>query len=202
MIIMVIDTSSPECVVGLFDGADGTFIEKRSLSQNNHAELLFSVMDSTLKEFGVDFDEVSHIVAIVGPGSFTGLRASLAAVQGLKLSTNITVHGVSLLELQAYLMLTGNSIPESTNIMSIIEVPRANSVFYQVFNSVLLPLTEVKLMKSEELDEYNDGNVITKHSCELANTTTSMAAAKLLLYKIENNLPATELSPIYARSYV
>ena len=199
---MVIDTSSPECVVGLFDSADETLCEKRSKSLNNHAELLFTIMDSALREFGIDFDEISHIVAVVGPGSFTGLRASLAAVQGLKLSSNISVHGVSLLELQAYLMLTGNSIPESANIMSTIEVSRADSVYYQIFNNVLFPLTEVKLVKSEELNECTNENVITKHSCKLSDTTTSMAAAKLLLHKIENNLPPTELSPIYARSYI
>ena len=57
---------------------------------------------STLAEADIDFAMVSHVAAGRGPGSFTGLRVSLAAAKGVCLAHDLPGLGISGLEALAY----------------------------------------------------------------------------------------------------
>ena len=59
----------------------------------------------TLADVGVDFSSLSHVAAGCGPGSFTGLRVSLAAAKGVCLAHDIIGLGISGLEALAFLPL-------------------------------------------------------------------------------------------------
>ena len=71
------------------------------LREGGSANLL-SDIDRVLVAAGVKLSEVELYAAAVGPGSFTGLRAGLATVKGLALTTGKPAVGVQTLHALAY----------------------------------------------------------------------------------------------------
>lgn len=71
------------------------------LREGGSANLLADV-DGVLRSAGVKLAEVELYAAAVGPGSFTGLRAGLATVKGLALTTGRPAVGVQTLHALAY----------------------------------------------------------------------------------------------------
>lgn len=61
---------------------------------HGHAETLLPLIEATLAEAGVVPRELTRIAATVGPGHFTGLRAGLAAAQGLIVATGAEAVGI------------------------------------------------------------------------------------------------------------
>ena len=59
-------------------------------------------MDFLLVQVGAKLDDVEGLAVAVGPGSFTGLRIGIAAVEGLAYSLDRPVVGVSTLDATAY----------------------------------------------------------------------------------------------------
>jgi tRNA threonylcarbamoyladenosine biosynthesis protein TsaB len=57
---------------------------------------------SALAKANIDFAMISHVAAGCGPGSFTGLRVSLAAAKGVCLAYDLPGLGISGLEALAY----------------------------------------------------------------------------------------------------
>jgi tRNA threonylcarbamoyladenosine biosynthesis protein TsaB len=70
-------------------------------SRNNHAEILVSLIDRTLRTAGFSLSEVSGFAVAIGPGSFTGLRIGLSTVKGISLGCGVPVIGVSTLHAHA-----------------------------------------------------------------------------------------------------
>ncbi|MGN7661075.1 MAG: tRNA (adenosine(37)-N6)-threonylcarbamoyltransferase complex dimerization subunit type 1 TsaB [Anaplasma sp.] len=196
MKIMGIDASGPQCAVSVFDVEQQHFFEAESAEKNSLAESLFALIDSALASSRSTHLDVTHIVVTVGPGSFTGLRASLAAVQGFRLTTNIAIHGVNLLELQAYLLSKHN--PEGKNIVSVVNMSKGEKVYYQMFDSSLLPITEIDLTESCSVPR---GGCIASCCYQLPDLTRARVAAEYLVHKLSRGLPETPLSPIYSRAY-
>jgi tRNA threonylcarbamoyladenosine biosynthesis protein TsaB len=63
-----------------------------------HGERLPGEIEALLKEARVEISEIAVFGVAAGPGSFTGLRVGIAAVQGLALATGRRVVPVSTLE--------------------------------------------------------------------------------------------------------
>ena len=51
-------------------------------ARHGHAALISELARAALAEAGVEPDEITHVAAGRGPGSFTGLRVALAAAKG------------------------------------------------------------------------------------------------------------------------
>ena len=60
------------------------------------ADLLPGLLLALLDRAGWSIASIGLIAAVTGPGSFTGLRATLSLAQGIALGTGATLHGVSL----------------------------------------------------------------------------------------------------------
>ena len=194
---MALDTSGTQCAVAVFDVNKQKFFEAASPIHNRHAEFLFSLIDYALADSGSTYLDLTHTVATIGPGSFTGLRASLAVLQGFKLVSNVPIHAVTLLELQAYLVLKHGPI-DDRNILSIVDLPNDNRAYSQVFNSKLLPITDAAIAERNLISE--DGHA-TLRCCNIPDSTNAKIAAEFLVYKLSHKLPETPLTPIYSRSY-
>ena len=101
MLVLGIDTSTKTTAVGLWD-ENGLVAEISGKAHIEHSERLL-IQIKTLFEFGGrGFDELEGIGAVVGPGSFTGLRVGIATAQGLAESLGIPTVGLSSLEVLAY----------------------------------------------------------------------------------------------------
>jgi tRNA threonylcarbamoyladenosine biosynthesis protein TsaB len=70
-----------------------------------HGQRLPGDLDRALAAAGVTLDQVGLLSVVAGPGSFTGLRIGIAAMQGLAFSRGLTVVPVSALDAIARLTL-------------------------------------------------------------------------------------------------
>lgn len=110
MSILAIDTVGIGSSIAIVDYDGNCFVEHNSAS-NNHAESFFQILNTLFDKHNYNYDKIDHLVVVVGPGSFTGIRVGISAAQGINLATNKPLYGVSALEVQAYaisLLCTNN----------------------------------------------------------------------------------------------
>ncbi|RFU87631.1 tRNA (adenosine(37)-N6)-threonylcarbamoyltransferase complex dimerization subunit type 1 TsaB [Streptomyces triticagri] len=101
MLLLALDTATPAVGVALHDGTS-VLAESRSVDARRHGELLLPAVDRVLAEAGVRLDDVTAIVAGVGPGPYTGLRVGLMTAETFGSALGIPVHGVCTLDGLAY----------------------------------------------------------------------------------------------------
>ncbi|MFT4862101.1 MAG: tRNA threonylcarbamoyladenosine biosynthesis protein TsaB [Pseudohongiellaceae bacterium] len=98
--LLVIDTSSSICSVGLFNL--GLWHQLETGTPRQAAQEVLGLIDSLLSEADLALQELDAIVIASGPGSFTGLRIGIGIAQGLAAASSLPVIGVSNLALLAY----------------------------------------------------------------------------------------------------
>lgn len=91
--LLAIESASQTCSVALL--ADEVLYEKISFTPNQHNELLLPMINDLLIESGKILADIDAFAFGHGPGSFTGLRIAAAIVQGLALTSDKPVVGVS-----------------------------------------------------------------------------------------------------------
>ncbi len=93
MLILAFDCSGPACSVAVWrDGA--VLARDRELMDRGQAEALMPMIDRVMKTAGAGYDDLGRIAVTVGPGSFTGVRAGLAAARGLALASKAPAVGI------------------------------------------------------------------------------------------------------------
>lgn len=80
---MYLDTSTSKTILRL-DDKEYVWESGRDLAENLHA-----FIRDKLKENNADFSDISEIVYMSGPGSFTGLRIGAAVVNALASELNV-----------------------------------------------------------------------------------------------------------------
>lgn len=102
MLVLAVDTTSAHGSMALLDaGALRGAIAFRT-AQPRHAESLLPSMDFLLAQVAATLRDIEGLAVAVGPGSFTGLRIGIAAVEGLAYSLERPAVGVSALEATAF----------------------------------------------------------------------------------------------------
>jgi tRNA threonylcarbamoyladenosine biosynthesis protein TsaB len=105
MKVLGIDTVTEACSVALWTEA-GVFARFKEMSRG-HAEEVLGMVDAVLQESGLSLSALDGIAAGVGPGSFTGVRISVSAAQGLAFGAELPVVPVTSLEALASQVLRG-----------------------------------------------------------------------------------------------
>lgn len=80
-LLLALDTGSPVVSVAL--GSRGEVLVERSIDIARSAEILLEMVDNALREIGAVPRDLGGVVALRGPGSFTGLRIGLSMALGL-----------------------------------------------------------------------------------------------------------------------
>lgn len=128
--ILVIDTSGPECAVGIYDAGEGVLVASKSETLGKgHAERLMAMVAEVLEAAGRTLQDMTRIAVTIGPGSFTGIRVGVAAARGFALSLKVPAVGVSTLRVVAEQVL---EIAPPTPVMAAIDAGRGE-IFAQVF---------------------------------------------------------------------
>jgi tRNA threonylcarbamoyladenosine biosynthesis protein TsaB len=99
MRLLLIDTCGSEGSVALADSSG--VIAKETLPGRSASERLIPVLREMLKSAGWSLGELTAIVVVHGPGSFTGVRVGVSAVKGLSEAGGVRVIAVSQLALLA-----------------------------------------------------------------------------------------------------
>jgi len=88
--------------LGLLNGQAFEVVEQIELEGRSYSATLVAAVSDLLKRSGFELKKLNAIVAVNGPGSFTGVRVGLSAVKGLAEATEIPVVAVSRLEVLAW----------------------------------------------------------------------------------------------------
>jgi tRNA threonylcarbamoyladenosine biosynthesis protein TsaB len=102
--LLAIDTCGPTGSVALGQQVDGELriLGETQFDGRRGSDSLVSSVSELLSMAEVQLPKLSAIVAVNGPGSFTGVRVGLAAVKGLAESARIPVVALSRLEVLAH----------------------------------------------------------------------------------------------------
>ncbi len=94
MRILALDSAVARCSATIV--TDGTIVAGYQEDlQQGHASLLPAMVRDCLRDAAVSVADCDLIAVTVGPGSFTGIRGSLALAQGLAVATSRPVVGVT-----------------------------------------------------------------------------------------------------------
>jgi tRNA threonylcarbamoyladenosine biosynthesis protein TsaB len=100
MRVLAVDTATEACSVALLSGDE--MICRSAEGGLAHAQLVLGMVQAVLAEAGVSLSMLDGIAASIGPGSFTGVRISVAVAQGLAFGAGLRVVPVTTLEALAF----------------------------------------------------------------------------------------------------
>ena len=85
MLVLAIDTCGPtgSVALGRLAGRDLEIVGQTELEGRSYSATLVAAVGDLLRDAGLGLKDVGGMVAVNGPGSFTGVRVGLSAVKGL-----------------------------------------------------------------------------------------------------------------------
>ncbi|MNT10240.1 tRNA threonylcarbamoyladenosine biosynthesis protein TsaB [compost metagenome] len=157
MKILSVDTTSPRCSVAILE--DKNLIKELTTDYlTAHSENLMPMIDQILNECDLRLSDINLLVCDKGPGSFTGIRISIATIKGFSDSLDIPTIGISSLESLAY------NVPNSDLVCSIVDAKHSN-IYYTLFKKGDSKFIEIEESKSSTVDEMLE--TISKYKEEI-----------------------------------
>ena len=80
-VILAIESSADMASAAVL--ANGAVVQRAHRARHGHAAQITELARGALAEAGISADDLTHVVAGRGPGSFTGIRVALAAAKDL-----------------------------------------------------------------------------------------------------------------------
>jgi tRNA threonylcarbamoyl adenosine modification protein YeaZ len=101
MNILAFDTCMAACSAALMRSDTGALTHRFAPMERGHAEALFPMIQAVMDEAGLGFADLDRIAVTHGPGTFTGVRAGIAAARGLALGCGAAIVTATSLEVMA-----------------------------------------------------------------------------------------------------
>jgi tRNA threonylcarbamoyladenosine biosynthesis protein TsaB len=98
-LLLTLDTGSPQVSVAL--GRGGQVLAERSVEIDRSSGRLLEMIGEVLAEAGAKPADLGGVLALQGPGSFTGLRIGLATALGLHQALGVPATAISTLRVLA-----------------------------------------------------------------------------------------------------
>ncbi len=105
--LLALDTSGDACSVALWH--DGQVVENFEMAAQSHTQRALPMIHELLAQMSTALMEIDALAIGAGPGSFTGLRIGMGAVQGLAFAADKPVVPVGTLEALAWQALKENA---------------------------------------------------------------------------------------------
>ena len=147
MLVLSVDSSYSTATCALIKD-DKILAEINLNDKKQHSIILMRLIDSILKEYEIDINDIDAFIISRGPGSFTGLRIGMATLKGLAFASKKPLISVSTLDALAY-----NSISFQGIICPIMDALRDNiyTCLYKNENNNLTPLIKEQCLNINEL---------------------------------------------------
>src|SRR5579859_6762493 len=97
MKILALEFSSPQRSVALVQKANSAemVMEHEVVETGNRSSKPFEMIEEVLRQSGTEREQVERLAIGLGPGSYNGIRGSIALAQGWQLGAEIPVQGMS-----------------------------------------------------------------------------------------------------------
>jgi tRNA threonylcarbamoyladenosine biosynthesis protein TsaB len=115
VLLLALDTSAAATVALLRD--DDVVARFGSADTRSHAEVLAPAVHRILADAGVAGPDLDAVVAGVGPGPFTGLRAGLVTARTLAFVWGVPLHGVMSLDALAFDATASGTLPPGSEFL-------------------------------------------------------------------------------------
>jgi tRNA threonylcarbamoyl adenosine modification protein YeaZ len=110
VLVLAIDTSTPDLVTGLVDTSTRQVHDRVIPGTRAHNEQLTPTVRTLLADAAVTFADLDGVVVGCGPGPFTGLRVGMATAAAFGDALGIPVHGVCSLDAIAHRLSGGRRL--------------------------------------------------------------------------------------------
>lgn len=130
MYVLAFDTTSSSSSVCLYKDSlqIAKYVERMEFGQ---AEVLLPEIKKLLKSVKITFDDLSLIAVCVGPGSFTGVRASIASARAFGIAKKqLPIIGVSAFEAYLYSLKED----ELSDVNAVIIETKRDDFYFQSFD--------------------------------------------------------------------
>ncbi|MET8854165.1 tRNA (adenosine(37)-N6)-threonylcarbamoyltransferase complex dimerization subunit type 1 TsaB [Amycolatopsis sp. NPDC004625] len=205
MLVLAIDTSTPAVTAGVV-ALDGDSVESRgdrvTVDPRAHGELIMPHALAAAEAAGVTLKDLDAIVAGVGPGPFTGLRAGMATAAALGHALGLPVYPVCSLDALAADVTAGGTA------FLVMTDARRREVYWAAYDAegrrtdgphVQRPAdveTDVKVAAGDGALQYADALDVQPVEPRFPSPAGLVKAARSALLSSE---PPAPLTPLYLR---
>lgn len=207
--VLALDSASPVISVAVAIEADVVAEESTAISQSSGTVL--ALIDAALRQANLNASQLTGLLGVRGPGSFTGLRVGLATLLGLHQALQIPATTLTTFEVLASL-----APPDGGQVLAAVDALRGDW-FVQPFRAAAdpAPLARPRRMTSPELFAWPADRIIGFGVAQAADNwpgggahemiepeTLAGDALRLWAHRPHRWEPAGLLSPLYLRSPV
>jgi tRNA threonylcarbamoyladenosine biosynthesis protein TsaB len=97
MKILALEFSSPQRSAALVQASHSPakIVEYEAVESGAHSNKPFEMIEEVLRQSGIEREQVERLAIGLGPGSYAGIRGSIALAQGWQLGAETPIQGVS-----------------------------------------------------------------------------------------------------------
>ena len=150
MTVLAFDTSMAACSAAILHDGAASPIQCFERMERGHAEALFPMIEVVMAEAGCGFGDLTKLAVTIGPGSFTGVRAGVAAARGFALAAKLPVVTATSLEIMAHSAVKGTIASERANGFMVAHDARRGEFYIQRFGTEGEPLSVPELCSLAE----------------------------------------------------
>lgn len=157
MYTLAFDTTANGCSVALLDDNRiiGKYDEEMDFGQ---AEVLIPKIDELLHNNNLKFSQIGLMGVCIGPGSFTGVRSSIAAARAFALANQqMAITGVSAFEAYIHSL----DITELSHLNAVIIETKREDFYFQLFNGKAEKLEDAAALPYEQIIDKLKGQAVT-----------------------------------------
>ena len=194
--ILALEASASQLSVAVM--RDGHLLAtSQHLAAHGHAVGIVPLSIETLHEAGETFDVITHVAAGCGPGSFTGIRVTLAAAKGFCMPHQAV--GVGISGLQALAGAASHADPHATSACLTLADTRRGTLYAQIFDGDAQPLDDIFESSVTNLPRLIDGNLLASglsiSGLRIVGAERAAVADALNTAGVSTTLPPVESMP-------
>ena len=154
---------------------DGSIFSASSHEEMNHLKGIISVVDEAVRSAGISKDELTHIAASVGPGSFTGIRIGVTTARTMAQMLKLPCISVSSLAAMAFGAADAAEACGARLVVPVINA-RRHQTYAAVYEADLTSVSESRMPEAVmEEKQYMIEDLIAELSARLSNSDGSRA---------------------------
>jgi len=146
--VLAFDTATTFCSIVVWHNQK-ILAEQRKAIDRGHAEVLVPLIEATLLEAKLNYQELDLLAVTTGPGAFTGLRIGLSTARSLALACDLPLIGITNFEALA------NAIPKTDRrgykILIVLETKRSD-FYICLYDENLAVLIEPQTIDGPDLE--------------------------------------------------
>lgn len=197
MYTLVFDTTAGSCSIGLMNNNHQIDCFEKEMDFGQ-AEILLPQIEIMLKRNNLKFEDIELLGVCVGPGSFTGVRSSIACAKAFALARpELNVTGVNAFD--AY--VRSLEMTELAEYNAVIIETKRDDFYFQLFNGRLEKLSEPQALSYEKIIDILKGHTVTLIGDGVERFLDKPSGLILHAVRLENSLKPINLAVCALEKY-